>query len=93
MVNRFDWSIRFYRIPADINVFTDAALWNWLQFLMHHGDTFVQCIQRVQNLDLFSLIVDLAFIHVVNTKHTFHQGGFTCTIFSHQCVYRARTQS
>ena len=89
MVDHCDRAVMFGGIAAHINVFTNAALGDGLQLLVHHGDALFQCIQRALERNLFALVVNFALIHVVNAEHTLHQCGFARAVLAHQGVNRA----
>jgi len=71
-------------VAAQPDILSHGTGRDGLQLLMHHGNAAVQCIQRVRNNDLFSLVFDLALVHLVNAEHALHQGGLTGTVFAHQ---------
>ena len=56
---------------------------------MHHGDAAFQSVQRGGDGDLLSFVLDLAFVHLVNAEHTFHQGGLAGAVLAHQGHDRA----
>ena len=92
MIHHSNRTNLFGRIPSYENIFSDTSFRNRLKLLMNHSDSAVKSIQRPFNLYLFSLVNDFPFVHVVDTKHALHQGGLSGTIFSHQSMYRSRTQ-
>ena len=61
-----------------------------IQFLMDHGNTTVQSIYRTFCLIRFSFKLHRSCILFDESDHTFHQCGFTCTVFSQQCMYFTR---
>ena len=80
------------RIAPYIDVLADTSLGNRLQLLMYHGDTAVQGIQRTLDLHFFSFIDHFPFVHVVDTEHALHQGGFAGSVLAHQGMNRTRPQ-
>ena len=72
------------QFAPDVDILADGALRDRLQFLVHHCNAAVQCIQRSLDLNLLPLINNLAFVHVVDTEHTLHQGGFAGAVLAHQ---------
>ena len=89
MINDLDRSVVFHRIPSKIHILSDGALRNRLKLLMNHGKSFVKRVVRVCNFGLYTVNINFAFIHFVNSEKTFHQCRFTGTVFSHQCVDRS----
>ena len=61
-----------------------------IQLLMDHGNTTVQSIYRTFCLIRFSFKLHRSCILFDESDHTFHQCGFTCTVFSQQCMYFTR---
>ena len=86
MIDDLHRSDLLHRIPAAENILRDTSLRNRLKLLMHHGDSLVQRIIRIDDVHFLTLINDLARIHLVNTKQALHQCGFSRTIFSHECM-------
>ena len=84
VVDDGDGSVFLGWVAPDIDILADGTLRDGLQFLVHHRNAAVQCIQRSLDLDLLSLINDLAFVHVVDTKHALHQGRLARAVLSHQ---------
>ena len=84
MVDDCDGSHLFGRIAANIDVLADAALRDGLQLLVDHGDAPVQGIQGAFDLNRLPLIDDLAFVHMINAEHAFHQSGLAGAVFAHQ---------
>ena len=84
MVDNGNGSVFLGRIASDVDILADGALRDRLQFLMHHCNAAVQCIKRSLDIDLFALVDNLALVHVVDTKHALHQGGFAGAVLAHQ---------
>ena len=84
VVDNGDGSVFLGWVAPDVDILADGTLRDGLQFLVHHRNAAVQCIQRSLDLDLLSLINDLAFVHVVDTKHALHQGRLARAVLSHQ---------
>ncbi len=91
MVNHLNRAEPFHRIPACIHVLCNSSLRYGLQLLMNHCKPLLKRLIRVSDAYFLSVQINLTFIHVVNTKEAFHQGGFSCTVLSHQRVNRTRT--
>ena len=87
VIDRGDKSQVFlHRITSEEDVFTDRTCRDRLQFLVYHGDPLVQRIHRILDLCRLSVDIDLALVHLINTKHAFHQRGLAGTVFTHQSV-------
>ena len=71
-------------VAAQPDVLGDSPGRDGLELLMHHGDAFVQSVQRGGDGDLLSFVLDLALVHLVNAEHAFHQGGFAGAVLAHQ---------
>ena len=56
---------------------------------MHHGDSLVQGVHGIVDRYRLPVHQDLALIHLVDSEHTLHQGGFASAVFSHQGVHFA----
>ena len=84
MVHNSDDAVFLGGVAPQPDILSHGTGRNGLQLLMHHGNAAVQCIQRVRNNDLFSLVFDLALVHLVNAEHAFHQCGLTGAVFTHQ---------
>ena len=80
------------RITPHINIFSDAPLRNRLQFLMHHGNSAVQGVQRPFDLNMLTFINHFTLVHVINTEHTLHKGGLSGAVFTHKRVDCTRPQ-
>ena len=79
------------RVAAGIHILRHRSLRYWLQLLMYHGQTLLQGLVRIVDVHMLPIQVDLPLIHMINAKKAFHQGGFSCTVLSHQCMNGART--
>ena len=84
MVDNGDGSVFLGGIAPNVDILAYGAFRDGLQLLVHHRNAAVQCIQRALDLDLLPLINDLAFVHVVDTKHALHQGRLARAVLSHQ---------
>ena len=84
MVDDGDGSDFLSRIAPDVDILADGALGDGLQFLVHHRNAAVQCIERSFDLDLFALVDNFTLVHVVDTEHALHQGGFARAVLAHQ---------
>ena len=84
MVDNGDGSVFLGGIAPNVDILAYGAFRDGLQLLVHHRNAAVQCIKRALDLDLLSLINDLAFVHVVDTKHALHQGRLARAVLSHQ---------
>ena len=78
-------------ITTGVHILCYRSLRYRLQLLMYHGQSSVKGFIRIVDLHFFSIQIYLTFIHMINTKETFHQGGFTSAVFSHQCMDGAGT--
>ena len=76
----------FHRVTTQEDVLAHGTGGDGLKLLVNHGDAFFQGIHGV--VDGYGLTIDfnLPFIHLIDTKHTLHQRGFTGTVFAHQGV-------
>ena len=63
-----------------------AAGQSLVELLVHHGHAVFQRVLGVFEIDLFAFQEDLAGVLAVDAEQTFHQGGFTCAVFTHQGV-------
>ena len=84
VVHNGDGANLFGGVAAQPDILSHGTGRDGLQLLMHHGNAAAQCFQRVRNNDLFSLVFDLALVHLVNAEHALHQGGLTGTVLAHQ---------
>ena len=84
MVDNGDGSVFLGGIAPNVDILAYGAFRDGLQLLVHHRNAAVQCIKRALDLDLLPLINDLAFVHVVDTKHALHQGRLARAVLSHQ---------
>ena len=71
-------------VAAQPDVFGHGTGRDGLQLLMHHGNATVQCIQGGGDVDLLPFVFDLAFVHLINAEHAFHQGGLAGAVFAHE---------
>ena len=76
-------------IAAQPDVVHDGALQSLVQLLVHHGNSVVQGVPAVFEVDLLALQENRAAVLAVNTEETFHQRGFSGTVFAHEGVNRA----
>ena len=86
VVDDGDGSVFLGWVAPDVDILADGTLRDGLQFLVHHRNAAIQCIQRSLDLNLLPLINNLAFVHVVDTEHTLHQGGLARAVLAHQCM-------
>ena len=87
MVNHRDEAKELlHGVPTQENIFTHGTGGNGLKLLVNHGDSLFQRIHGVADGNGLSIDFDLAFIHFIDAEHTFHQGGFSRAVFSHQRV-------
>ena len=84
MINDSDRADLLGGIAAHVDVLTDTALRDGLQLLVDHGNAPVQGIQGAFDLNRLPFIDDLAFVHMINAEHTFHQSGLAGAVFAHQ---------
>ena len=84
VVNNLNRSVFLYREPSEVHVLSDASGRDRLKFLMHHGNSLFHCIIRVLDFGFYAVKVNLSFIHGIDSEEAFHQGGFSCTVLSHQ---------
>ena len=77
-------TVLFGGVAAQPDVLGHSTCRDRLQFLMHHGNAAVQCIQRGGDGNFFALVFNFALVHLVNAKHAFHQCGLTGAVFTHQ---------
>ena len=73
----------FHWVAAEKDILTDGSRRNRLEFLMHHGNTFLQCIHRILDLNGLPINQDLPFIHFIDTEHALHQCALARSIFPH----------
>ena len=84
MVHHRNGAILFGGVAPQPDILGHSTGRNRLQLLVHHRNAALQRVQRGGDVDLFALVFDLALIHLVNTKHAFHQGGLAGAVFAHQ---------
>ena len=86
MVDHLNRSKFLRRVTAGVHILCYRSLRYRLQLLMYHCQSFVKGFIRIVDLYFFPVQIDLSFIHMINAEQTFHQGGFTGAVLSHQCM-------
>ena len=89
VVHRDDGPKALGGVAAQPDIFGDGPGRDGLELLVHHGDAAFQSVQRGGDGDLLSFVLDLAFVHLVNAEHTFHQSGLAGAVLAHQGHDRA----
>ena len=76
-------------IPTQPDVVHNRALQCLVQLLVNHGYPVVQGFLTAFEIDFLAFQVNMTLILVVNAEEALHQGGFSCTVFTHEGVYGA----
>ena len=84
VVHHDDGPVMLGGVAAQPDIFGDSPGRDGLELLVHHGDAALQSVQRGGDGNLLSFVLDLAFVHLVNAEHTFHQGGLAGAVLAHQ---------